>query len=900
MKRVNKNVFLGAVLFACLFLGNVFAAELNSGNIVTTYGCATNATTCDLSAQWITSIATNTFANHTILNTLILDSNHISSLQPWAFSGLLSLVNLSIAYNDLTSITPGAFFMRSVGSPRLRQLTLIGNKINTISSGDFSGGLSELTYLDLRDNQLVAIPSDAFILLGKLATLYLGYNHIVDISSWNFSLASGLVSLDLSYNNITSIEPGDFNGLSKLTTLDLSSNNILSVEYNDFTGISKITTFNLSYNNIMSIDTNTFLSGNWFSKLTSLDTSFNCANAPDLIQYRLTSSTMLDSANCVPTNSAEIGDYISSLEMNGYISNGDYEVWILALGFNQPWSINTLLAGTIMQSYLWDANLWVWLPDTIPAEAQYQESTALTVSGNAFTGILTSPILFDTGNVPGMTGVLSILRFGALDQIVDFDTPITLRMPALWADVDDTIGIYTSEETNIYGSQWPNWSFEQTGTVYDNGWNPYVEFTTSHASRYVLGTPFDEPSDTTAPVWTITYSPTSWTITSGNVVATISLDEAWTITNNSWLTWYTFTENGTFTFEFADLAGNTWSATATVNRIDTTKPTATITYSPTSWTTTSRDVVATISLGETGTITNNDWLTWYTFTGNGTFTFEFADLAGNTWSATATVTRIDKAKPTATVTYNITWTTNQDVIATVTWFSESITWLNFSTHTFTGNGTFIFTFQDLAGNTGNQTATVTRIDKTVHISNWWPGYLPLPTDTTWLLCTAFSAELNSAFTFAFTNGITTIKDCKQANLEGKLQRSHLAKMITQFAVKVMKMKPDITKTCSFSDIWNETAEIQLYIKTACQLGLMGYDDNGKQSETFNPFGIVDRAQFGTILSRVLRGTKYNWGDPYYVKHLNALKADWIMTNISQPLVSEIRGRVMLMLMRIGK
>jgi hypothetical protein len=34
--------------------------------------------------------------------------------------------------------------------------------------------------------------------------------------------------------------------------------------------------------------------------------------------------------------------------------------------------------------------------------------------------------------------------------------------------------------------------------------------------------------------------------------------------------------------------------------------------------------------------------------------------------------------------------------------------------------------------------------------------------------------------------------------------------------------------------------------------------------------------------------------------LNALKADWIMTNISQPLVAEIRWRVMLMLQRIGE
>ena len=337
--------------------------------------------------------------------------------------------------------------------------------------------------------------------------------------------------------------------------------------------------------------------------------------------------------------------------------------------------------------------------------------------------------------------------------------------------------------------------------------------------------------DTTPPVGTISFNPDSGTVTSGSVVATISLDETGTITNNWWLTGYIFTGNGTFTFEFQDLAWNTWSATATVNRIDKTAPTATITYSPTSWSNTSGDVVVTITLDETGTITNNWWLTWYIFTGNGTFTFEFQDLAWNTWSATATVTRIDKT---------------------------------------------------LQTDTGG-----------------WPTYIPSKT-TTWLLCTSFSSELNGAYTFAFINGITTIKDCTQANLEWTLQRSHLAKMISQFAVKVMNIKPDTSKSCDFSDIESETKEIQLYIKVACQLGLMGYDDNGNQNKTFDPFATVNRAQFGTILSRVLRGTKYNGADPYYLNHLNALKTEWIMTNISQPLVPEMRWRVMLMLQRIGK
>jgi len=70
---------------------------------------------------------------------------------------------------------------------------------------------------------------------------------------------------------------------------------------------------------------------------------------------------------------------------------------------------------------------------------------------------------------------------------------------------------------------------------------------------------------------------------------------------------------------------------------------------------------------------------------------------------------------------------------------------------------------------------------------------------------------------------------------------------------------------------------------------------------FNPTAEVTRAQFGTVLSRSIRWDKYNtsiWN--YYEKHLAALKKDNIMTKIENPLLKELRGRVMLMLMRVDE
>ena len=80
---------------------------------------------------------------------------------------------------------------------------------------------------------------------------------------------------------------------------------------------------------------------------------------------------------------------------------------------------------------------------------------------------------------------------------------------------------------------------------------------------------------------------------------------------------------------------------------------------------------------------------------------------------------------------------------------------------------------------------------------------------------------------------------------------------------------------------------------------MGYASDGVTLNTnFNPEQEVNRSQFGTILSRLLRGAKNNSGNPYYLKHLQALNAEGIMTKIDIPNQKEMRGRVMLMMQRI--
>lgn len=101
---------------------------------------------------------------------------------------------------------------------------------------------------------------------------------------------------------------------------------------------------------------------------------------------------------------------------------------------------------------------------------------------------------------------------------------------------------------------------------------------------------------------------------------------------------------------------------------------------------------------------------------------------------------------------------------------------------------------------------------------------------------------------------------------GVLTREQLAKIIVNFAMKVMEREPDTTKDCYFNDLVGVTTEMKTYIKVACQLDLMGVG-----IDKFYPKNRVTRAEFGTILSRSLRGSTYNQdGADFYSSHLAAL------------------------------
>ncbi len=157
---------------------------------------------------------------------------------------------------------------------------------------------------------------------------------------------------------------------------------------------------------------------------------------------------------------------------------------------------------------------------------------------------------------------------------------------------------------------------------------------------------------------------------------------------------------------------------------------------------------------------------------------------------------------------------------------------------------------------------------------------------------SYDAELEWAYNYAYNVGITTMTPIENANMNGKLIRAHMAKMMSNYATEILELTPDTSKVCDYDDIENQNEELKWFIIQSCQLWLMwvGID-------SFDPEGTVTRAQFGTVLSRAIYWEINNWWEPYYVNHLNALKTDWIMNVINNPSMNEIRWYVMLMMKR---
>lgn len=411
--------------------------------------------------------------------------------------------------------------------------------------------------------------------------------------------------------------------------------------------------------------------------------------------------------------------------------------------------------------------------------------------------------------------------------------------------------------------------------------------------------------DSTIPTASVVYSPASWTITSGNVLATLTWwnEDLYNINT----TWHIFTWNGSFTFVFSDISWHTGSVVATVDWIN--KP------SNFSFSAQTNVELATSYVSNAVTIT---WIitwteisiVWWLYSVNsGEFTWNLWIIYS--WDNIKTkLTSSSSYGTQITSTLNIggyTWTFSVTTKSAPSWWWGwggggwgGGWWRSKPTCTSTDLMCSLSIYVTKPGISclwGNLWMTCVATGTVVQTWNNSGNIFYQTLSTT--LSPLFSPELNQAYIYAREIGITTVPSIERANLTGTLIRQHLAKMISNFSINVLEKTPNTWMNCTFKDMHNATSEMKFYAKLACQLWLMGLANDGTPNDNFYPEVEVTRAQFGTVLSRALRGNKYNDSDAenYFTEHLEALKDAWIMKKINDPFNLELRGYVMLMMMR---
>lgn len=162
----------------------------------------------------------------------------------------------------------------------------------------------------------------------------------------------------------------------------------------------------------------------------------------------------------------------------------------------------------------------------------------------------------------------------------------------------------------------------------------------------------------------------------------------------------------------------------------------------------------------------------------------------------------------------------------------------------------------------------------------------------------FASEQNDAYLWACQHDITTMRTIQEARLDQPLTRAELAKIMSVYAMKEYHLKPLKAGAVNYKDVNADLGDLADYIQLAYQLQIMGINADGTPIQAFEPHKLVSRAEFATVLSRVIWGNKHNIsGDYRYSAHLQALKKYKIIMSDVPANRWELRGRALLMLHR---
>lgn len=139
----------------------------------------------------------------------------------------------------------------------LVSIRVSGCSLTSVSEIHFKG-LSKLKILNLENNKIDHIASDAFIDLVALELLYLSYNRIQFLGANTFSSLENLEQLFLDNNEIQLFQPKIFNSLANVKFINLDNNEIFILDENIFEAAKNLTEITIGNNKLEKISRTLF------------------------------------------------------------------------------------------------------------------------------------------------------------------------------------------------------------------------------------------------------------------------------------------------------------------------------------------------------------------------------------------------------------------------------------------------------------------------------------------------------------------------------------------------------------------------------------------------------------------------------------------------------------------
>lgn len=173
----------------------------------------------------------------------------------------------------------------------------------------------------------------------------------------------------------------------------------------------------------------------------------------------------------------------------------------------------------------------------------------------------------------------------------------------------------------------------------------------------------------------------------------------------------------------------------------------------------------------------------------------------------------------------------------------------------------------------------------------------------------WTPELKLSYEWTIQKGFFENNEINHQSFLKPMTRIELAQMIIALT-EVTWQEPNIEKKCEFADLKWAPEATRVAAQLVCQFDIMGINQDVSPLKNFDPDEIVTRDQLTTVISRIIRRSRYNQGGKtFYERHIEKLVEEGLLAGTAPngkkitdttPNLVEAKGIFYLLLQRAEK